>query len=158
MRFRIGNQTIFHSVFLLLSIPGKHMVPALGSGGPRGWVFQNLRPRVREKYGTASSDWRPAHLSTGPGTGGVICGAQATCKWRAPCSKRLKNFGAPGWLSRLSLGVLVSAQVMISQFVSLRPALCSMLTAQSLEPALDSVSPSLCPFPACTLSLSLKNK
>ena len=38
---------------------------------------------------------------------------------------------------------LTSAQVMISQSVSLSPELGSVLTAQSLEPALDSVSPSL---------------
>ena len=52
-----------------------------------------------------------------------------------------------------------SAQVMISQFMSLSPALGSVLTAQSLEPASDSVSPSLCPSPlALCLSLFLKNK
>ena len=33
-----------------------------------------------------------------------------------------------------------SAQVLISQFVSSSPALGSVLTAQSLDPALDSVS------------------
>ena len=48
-----------------------------------------------------------------------------------------------------------SAQVMISQFMSSSPASGSVLTAQSLESALDSVSPSLCPFPAHALSLSL---
>ena len=42
-----------------------------------------------------------------------------------------------------------SAQVMISQLVNSSPASGSVLTAQSLEPALDSVSPSL------SLSLSL---
>ena len=36
-----------------------------------------------------------------------------------------------------------SAQVMILQSMSSSPALASVLTAQSLEPALDSVSPSL---------------
>ena len=36
-----------------------------------------------------------------------------------------------------------SAQVMISWLVSSSPALGSVLTAQSLEPASDSVSPSL---------------
>ena len=51
-----------------------------------------------------------------------------------------------------------SAQVMILQFVSSSPVLGSMLTAQGLEPASDSVSPSLCPFPAHALSLSLKNE
>ena len=35
------------------------------------------------------------------------------------------------------------AQVMISQFVTSSPASGSVLTAQSLESALDSVSPSL---------------
>ena len=37
-----------------------------------------------------------------------------------------------------------SAQVTISQFVSLSPASGPGLMAQSLEPALDSMSPSLC--------------
>ena len=52
---------------------------------------------------------------------------------------------------------LTSAQVVISQFVSLSPMLDSVLTAQTLELALDSVSPSL-PLPPLSLSLSLKNK
>ena len=44
-----------------------------------------------------------------------------------------------------------SAQIMISQFVSLSPASSSVLTAQSLEPASDSVSPSLHPpLPLCS--------
>ena len=57
-----------------------------------------------------------------------------------------------------------SAQVMISRFVSSSPASGSVLTAQSLEPASDSVSPSLSAPPllmlslARSLSLSLKNK
>ena len=50
-----------------------------------------------------------------------------------------------------------SAQVMISTFMSLSPTLGSVLTAQSLESASDSLSPvSLCPSPAHTLSLSQK--
>ena len=51
-----------------------------------------------------------------------------------------------------------SAQVMISQFVSLGLALGSVLRAESLEPALSSVSPSLSAPPLLTLCLSLKNK
>ena len=55
-----------------------------------------------------------------------------------------------------------SAQVMISQFVSSSPVSGSVLTAQSLEPVLDSVSLSLSTPPLLTLSvslsLSLKNK
>ena len=58
------------------------------------------------------------------------------------------------------------AQVMISQFRSSSPASGSVLTAQSLEPALDSVFPSLSlsapPLLVLSLSLSvslpLKNK
>ena len=47
------------------------------------------------------------------------------------------------------------AQVMISRFVSSSPASGSVLTAQRLEPALDSVSLALCPSPTHTLSLYL---
>ena len=49
---------------------------------------------------------------------------------------------------------LTSAQVTISQFTSLNPASGSLRTAQSLEPALDSVSPSLSVPAALALSLS----
>ena len=54
-----------------------------------------------------------------------------------------------------------SAQVMISQFVSLSSASGSVLTAQSLESASDSVSPSLslslslCPSPIHAVSVSV---
>ena len=55
-----------------------------------------------------------------------------------------------------------SAQVMISQFVSSSPASVSVLTVQSLEPASDSVSPSLSlwssPAHALSLFLSKINK
>ena len=63
------------------------------------------------------------------------------------------------WVAQL-VKRLTSTQVMISQLVSSSPALGSVLTAQSLEPPSDSVSPSLslCPSPAHSLYLSLKNK
>ena len=47
------------------------------------------------------------------------------------------------------------AHVMISQFVSLSPVSGSVLTSQSLEPASDSVSPSLSAPPLLMLCLSL---
>ena len=50
------------------------------------------------------------------------------------------------------------AWVMISQFVDWSPALGSVLTAQSLGPALDSVSPSLSIPPLLMLSLSVSQK
>ena len=49
-----------------------------------------------------------------------------------------------------------SAQVTVSRLVSSSPASGSGPMAQSLEPASDSVSPSLCPF--AVHALSLKNE
>ena len=63
------------------------------------------------------------------------------------------------WVTQ-SVKRLTSAQVMISQSVSSSPTAGSVLTAQSLEPVSDLVSPSLSappPLMLC-LSLSLKNK
>ena len=50
------------------------------------------------------------------------------------------------------------AQVMISLLTSSSPTLGSVLTVQSVEPALDSVSPSLSAPPLLAHVLSLKNK
>ena len=63
--------------------------------------------------------------------------------------------GVPGVQSikRLTL-----AQVVISRFVGLSPAWDSVLTAQSLEPVSDSVSPSLSAPPLLMLCLSLSHK
>ena len=66
-----------------------------------------------------------------------------------------KNQGT--WVAQ-SVERPTSAQVMISQFVSLSPASGSVLPAQGLEPALNSVSPSLSAPPLLTLSLSKINK
>ena len=55
-----------------------------------------------------------------------------------------------------SVGRPTSAQVVISQSVSSSPVSGSVLTAQSLEPASNSLS--LCPSPAHALSLSVSNK
>ena len=66
--------------------------------------------------------------------------------------------GAPGGAQ--SVKHLASAQVLISQFMSSSPASGCVLTAQSLEPASDSVSLSLSlsPSSAYALSLSLSQK
>ena len=50
---------------------------------------------------------------------------------------------------------LTSAQVMVSLFMGSSPMSGSVLTAQSLEPAWDSVPPSLSVPPRLTLALSL---
>ena len=54
------------------------------------------------------------------------------------------------WVKQLTL-----AQVTISRFTGSSPASGSVLTARSLEPAGNSVSPSLSAPPLLTLSLSL---
>ena len=61
--------------------------------------------------------------------------------------------GSVGWASDFGSG-----QVMISRSVNSSPASGSVLTAQSLEPASDSVSPSLSAPPLLMLCLSLSQK
>ena len=61
------------------------------------------------------------------------------------------------WVAQ-SVEHLTSAQVTISQSVSSSPASGSVLTAQSLEPASDSVSPSRSAPPLLMLCLSLSQK
>ena len=53
------------------------------------------------------------------------------------------EMGAPRWLSQLSVQLLVLAQVMISQFMSLSPVSGSVLMACSLlgMPALSAPTP-----------------
>ena len=71
--------------------------------------------------------------------------------------KAFKIYMRGAWVAQLDKRP-TSAQVMISWFVVSSPASGSVQTAQSLDPASDSVSLSLCPSPTHTLSLSLKNK
>ena len=61
------------------------------------------------------------------------------------------------WVAQ-SVGHLTLAVVMISQSVSSSPASGSVLTAQSLEPASHSVSPSLSDPSLLMLCLSLSQK
>ena len=74
-----------------------------------------------------------------------------------PLLSQLKNNSVyqGAWVAQ-SVKCLISAQVMISQFMSLSPTSGSVLTAQSLEPTSSSVSLSLCPSPACVPSVSQK--
>ena len=77
---------------------------------------------------------------------------------------QIPNGGVSGWLKLVKHPA--SAQVMISQFVGSSPALGSVLTPWSLEPASDHVTPFLSlPLPAhalclsvCLVCLSLGNK
>ena len=61
------------------------------------------------------------------------------------------------WVAQ-SVKCPTSAQVMISQLVGSSPTSGSVLTAQSLEPVSDSVSPSLSDPPLFMLCLSLSQK
>ena len=74
----------------------------------------------------------------------------------AVCKKK-KEFLRDAWVA-WSVKFLTSAQVMFSWFVGSSSVSGSVLTAQSLEPASDPVSPSLCPFPPHALSLSVSEK
>ena len=72
-----------------------------------------------------------------------------------PCIKAAYPWGT--WVAQ-SVKHLTLAWVMISQFVGSSPTSGSVLTAQSLEPASDSVSPSLSALPhscVCVRALSL---
>ena len=69
----------------------------------------------------------------------------------------LKSIVRGAWVAQL-VERPTSAQVMISRSVGSSPASGSGLTAQSLEPVSDSMSPSLSDPPLFMLSLCLKNK
>ena len=68
---------------------------------------------------------------------------------------KCSQWGVPGWLSWLSIRLLVVAQVMISQF-EFEPHIG--LCADSVESAWDSLSLSLNPSHMLALSLSLNLK
>ena len=68
-----------------------------------------------------------------------------------------KGGGAPGWLSWLSIRLLVSAQVMISWFMRSSPTSGSALTAWNL-PGILSLPHFLTPLHALSLSLKINFK
>ena len=82
---------------------------------------------------------------------------------RTFCGGILNLFSWGAWVAQLTKHPTL-AQVMISWFVSGRPTMGSVLTAQSLELASDSLLPSLSAppllmlSPALSLSLSKMNK
>ena len=73
-----------------------------------------------------------------------------------PTLRSLHLGGVPGWLSQLSVRLLVSAQVTISQFPEIKPHVG--LCAGSMESTWESVSFSVCLSPIQVVSVSLKNK
>ena len=83
------------------------------------------------------------------------CKACLRCHSTVLLKDKLQGTWVAQWVKDMTL-----AQVMISLFVGLGPPSGSVLAAQSLEPASDSVSPSLSVSPPLmhVRSLSLKNK
>ena len=69
----------------------------------------------------------------------------------------IKKYIRGAWVAQ-SVKRPASAQVMISRSVSSSPASGSVLTAQSLEPVSDSVSPSFSDPPLFMLSLSVSKR
>ena len=67
-----------------------------------------------------------------------------------------KEKGAPGWLSQVSVWLLVLAQITISQFCEIEPRV--RLCADSVEPAWDSLFLSLSVPPLLVHSLSKVNE
>ena len=93
---------------------------------------------------------------------GQIPVVSALASWNmflGSCEALFKKSHYPwgAWVAQL-VGRLTSAQVMISRSVSSGPTWGSVLTAQSLEPVSDSVSPSLSDPPPFMLCLSLSQK
>ena len=74
------------------------------------------------------------------------------------CGRVKENFDSRGTPMAQLVERPTSAQVMISQFTSSSPTSGSVLTARSLEPVSDSVSPSLSAPSLLVLSLSLSQK
>ena len=128
-----------------------------------GWVAQSVRPPTSVQVSSsptsgsllsAQSLLRTLCLSLCPSP---VHSHSLSCSLSKINIKKKKDWGT--WVAQ-SVKHLTSAQVMISRFVSSSPTSGSALTAQSLEPALDSVSrtPPFCPSPAHALSLSHKNE
>ena len=77
------------------------------------------------------------------------------CRMNWKVGDKLRGGFRGAWVAQ-SVKRPTSAQVMISQLVDSSPASGSVLAAWSLEPALDSVSPSLSAPPPLMLCLSQK--
>ena len=84
----------------------------------------------------------------------LLVSAEATCLVNMIVRRGIRKESGGAWVAQ-SVGCPTSAQVVVSRFVSLSPASGSVLTARSLEPALDSVSSPLSAPPPLVLCLCL---
>ena len=121
--------------------------------------FVGFKPHVGLHPDSAEPAWDSLSLPRSPNLPAppsLTCALSHLRSLKINKLEKKQKIGAPGWLKSVERPTL--AQVIISWFMGLSPASGSVLTARSLEPAWDSVSPSLCSSPTRVLSLSLKNK
>ena len=121
------------------------------------WLCLNVCSRRFENHQPSATCHVPRKAGSGSrvpmgasNLGSVLLEAAPEAPWR--CLDLRGAWGAQ------SFRRLTSAQVSISRFVGSSPASGSVLTAGSLEPASDSVSPSLSAPPLLVRSLSLSQK
>ena len=136
----------------------------VGDGGASRcvWGFAHEHVRPRQGRQVTSPERAEAHVSqAGPGllplfrTALLSAGLSPGLPSRRSAFKNLAT-GVPGWLRQLSVQLWLKSWFHGPEFKP-QVRLCAVTKAQSLEPASDSVSPSLCPFPACAVSLSKTN-
>ena len=117
---------------------------------PEHFLICQTKPRAHSENSNLSSrPWAPGTNSKPKSEG-----SRDSLSWI-----QIRNSLFQGAWVALSVKCSTSVQVMLSRLMSSSPALGSVLTAGSLEPALDSVPPlSARPPLMLCLSLSLKNK
>ena len=136
---------------VVMVMDGPPAPPSLGpllcnqSPGDRGGNRQNMGLSGSVLWDITTYT-KTTHTSRGGGT---------ASKQDQVAKRKQTDRGA--WVARL-VGHPTSVQVTISQSVGSSPTSGSVLTARSLEPALDSLSPLSLHLPACTLSLSFSQK
>ena len=155
-----GTKVLFHFSHCVL----KHLLSTYYIHGTTLVPIKN----VKRQKGKQTQSLRSNQKLLNPSSNGILSSNFQPCPFQITIditlfkpseatkfSLKIQTWGA--WVAQ-SLKCLTSAQVMISQSVSWSIASGSVLTAQSLEPASDSVFPSL-PLPcSCSVSLCLKNK
>ena len=117
-------------------------IQLLTSGSGHDFRVHKFEPHIRFCAGNVDPAWDSLSLPLPT----CLFSLSLSLKKINKLYKNKRNRGI--WMTQ-SVKLLTRAQVMFSPFVS--PTSGSALTAQSLEPSLDSVSPSqltLCPYPA----------
>ena len=138
---------LWHKARVLLNLAPE--VGRWGGGGNKGWFGSLIKLNLKSTTTFKNKeilDERQSELNVEK---------PALCILLHPFFKSFSFRGA--WVAQ-SVEHLTSAQVMISGFEGSSPTSGSVLAAQSLEPPLHSMTPSLSAPPLLTHCLSLKNK